>query len=690
MPSNRRLAAIMFSDIAGYTAMMQHDEADGLRRVRHYRQALEGLVKEYGGEVVQHYGDGSLSIFASAVEAVHCAKALQLSLKEDPSVPLRIGLHVGDIAREGEYLYGDGVNLASRVEALAIPGAVLLTERVMYDIKNHAEFEMAPLGAFQFKNVREPMEVFALADEGLRVPNAREVRRRLHATTAVDDKQKSLQGRWWRWPVILVLLTTLSAAVWMLWKGGQPSPEDVGDLAFGKSIAVLPFEDLSPQRDQAYFGDGIAEEILNALGKVESLQVAGRTSSFSFKGKAVDIPEIGRQLGVSTVLEGSVRKAGDQVRITAQLINAENGYHLWSEEYDRQMDSIFAIQEEIAQAVVEQLKEILMIGVPTPQVHAATQSQEAYEQYLRGKYMLSQRADGAKQAVVFFERAIELDSLFAEAHAGLGRAYLWLGWGGYLPSAKAFPEARRHAQRALEINEDLAFAHAITGSVRLWYDWDWAGARQALEKAVAINPSEAGAHLDLGWLHVISGHFGEAQQRIERALELDPLNLEYNIDRADFYRLARRYDEALDLSRSIRQLYPDNSETRWIMGMIHYQLENYDQAEALFREAAEMSGQQSWARVHLAMALARTGHERSARQILEDIRRDPARVASVAVEIAMGYLALDEKQAALNLLEKAYEMHANWLISLKVDPVWDELRDDPRFQLLQQQMAFPE
>lgn len=690
MPSNRRLAAIMFSDIAGYTAMMQRDEADGLRRVRHYRRALEQLVKEHGGQVVQHYGDGSLSIFASAVEAVHCARALQLSLKEEPAVPLRIGLHVGDIAQEGEHLYGDGVNLASRVEALAMPGSVLLTERVLYDIKNHAEFETVSLGAFQFKNVQEPMDVYALVDAALRVPNAREVRRRLQATTAVNNKQDSLRGKWWRWPALLVLLAALSIAVWSLRKEDGAARKGDADLTFGKSIAVLPFEDLSPGHDQAYFGDGIAEEILNALGKVESLQVAGRTSSFSFKGKALDIREIGRRLGVSTVLEGSVRKAGDQVRITAQLINAENGYHLWSEEYDREMDSIFAVQEEIAQSVVEQLKEILVIGGQAPEVNAATQNREAYEQYLRGKYMLSQRADGVEQAVTFFEQAIALDPEFAEAYAGLGRAYLWLGWGSYLPSSKAFPEARRYAQRALEINEELAFAHAIIGSVRLWYDWDWAGARQALERAVAINPSEAGAHLDLGWLHIISGHFDEGLLRINRALELDPLNLEYNIDRADFYRLARRYEKALELSRSIQQLYPDNSETRWMMGMIHYQLENYRQAEALFQEATAISEEQSWARVHLAMARARTGREAAAREILEDIRGDPAEVASVAVEIAMGYLALGEAQAALNLLEQAYRLHANWLISLKVDPVWDELRDEPRFQVLLRQMDFPD
>jgi len=688
MSSTRRLAAIMFSDIAGYTAMMQRDETDGLRRLRRYREVLESRVDAHGGEIIQHYGDGSLSIFSSAVEAVSCAREIQGSLREEPRVPLRIGLHVGDVAMEGEHLYGDGVNLASRVEALAIPGGILLTERVMFDIRNHPEFHLVSLGEFLFKNVKEPMEVFALSDTGLPVPSRREVRRRLQATTAVNERP-ALRRQRWLWPLLTLLLLVVTAVI--LWPEGGAYSERKASVSSSKSIAVLPFDDLSASGDQTYFGDGVAEEILNALAQVEELKVVGRTSSFAFRDQSVDLREIGRRLGVNTVLEGSVRRAGDQVVITAQLIDATNGYHLWSEEYDRRMDSIFVIQREIAQSVVGKLKDILLVeGHSAIELNPSTASREAYDLYLKGKYLLSQRADGAQQARDFFQRAVGLDSSFAQAYAGLGHAYLWLAWGSYLPSHEAFPEARRHALRALELQPELAYAHAIMGSIRMWYDWDWSGALEDLERAVSISPSEAGAYLDLGWWHTVAGHFDRGIRSAEKAVELDPLNLEYHIDLADFHRLARHYGAALEMSQAAQQLYPDNSETHWIEGMIHYNQENYRKAERAFRRAGELSEGQTWARVHLAMALAKSGKEAEARALLSELRSRPRQTVAAPVEFAMAYLALGEKATALNLLEQAYRIRANWLISIKVDPVWEPLREEPRFQALVKQMGFPE
>jgi serine/threonine-protein kinase len=272
----------------------------------------------------------------------------------------------------------------------------------------------------------------------------------------------------------------------------------------------------------------------------------------------------------------------------------------------------------------------------------------------------------------------------------LGHAYLWLAWGSYLPSHEAFPEARRHALRALELKPELAYAHAIMGSVRLWYDWDWPGSLEDLERAVSISPSEAGAYLDLGWWHTVAGHFDRGIRYAEKAVELDPLNLEYHIDLADFHRLARRYEAALEMSRAVQQLYPDNSETHWIEGMIHYNQKNYRKAERAFQQASRLSEGQTWAQLHLAMAMAKAGKEDEARVLLSELRSRPRQTAAAPVEFAMAYLALNERATALNLLEQAYQIRANWLISIKVDPVWDPLRGEPRFQALVKQMGFPE
>ncbi|MBK8704122.1 MAG: adenylate/guanylate cyclase domain-containing protein [Saprospiraceae bacterium] len=357
MPSVRRLAAIMFSDIMGYTAMMQKDEADAVARVKRYRQVLSDRVAAHHGEILQHYGDGSLTIFASAVEAVKCAREIQIALREAPQVPLRIGVHIGDVVREGDELYGDGVNLASRVQSLAPPGAVLFTARVWEDIRSHPEFRIVEIGNFSLKNVERPMAIYGLAGDGF--PSLKRGEFNLPKGDAKGARIPSSARMYYILAGAVIL--TIATIIALRYSGFYTSDKPL-TVAHSESpsIAVLPFKDMSPERDQAYFGDGIAEEILNALTHVEGLRVAGRTSSFSFRDEKTDVREIGTQLGVSTILEGSVRKAGDQLRITAQLINTKDGFHLWSSTYDRQISDIFTIQEEIAQAVVNQLAGILI------------------------------------------------------------------------------------------------------------------------------------------------------------------------------------------------------------------------------------------------------------------------------------------------------------------------------------------
>ncbi len=706
MSSTRRLAAIMFSDIAGYTAMMQRDESDAIRRLRRYRQVLKEQVESHGGNILQHFGDGSLSIFDSAVEAAACACEMQRQFRQEPQVPLRVGLHVGDVIFEEGNIFGDGVNLASRVESLATPGAIVMTERVIYDLRNHPEFRPVSLGRFTFKNVSEAMHVYALSGEGLPVPSRRMLRRKSDVATPLEHP---LRRRSWILAMAVGLLA-LIAVVIIARQGSQrgndtemiappppPLPPDAGELTgrddrrrAGVSIAVLPFEDLSPGGGQEYFGDGLAEEILNVLAQVEGLQVVGRTSSFAFKDEEADVREIGRKLGVGNVLEGSVRKVDNRLRVTAQLIDTRNGYHLWSQNFDREMDDIFAIQDEIAAAVVENLKGILLDRSRQRSSRSFTRNREAFELFLRGRHMLNQRSEGAEKAADFFRQAIALDDTFAPAYAGLGNAYLWLGWNNALPSHEAFPAAERYARQALAIDGELAYAYVVTGSVELWYHWNWESARRDLERAISINPSESRAYLDLAWYYAVAGRFDEAITQVDQAIAIDPLNLEFNIDKADILRLARRYDKARQLAVEMRDLYPDNSDVYWILGMIDYSAGNYPTALTFFRRTDELASGEPWAGLHLVIGLARAGQSAEARQRLAQLE-DEARLAETAtVELAMAYLSLGDQERALDLLDRAYQLHANWLISLKTDPVWDELREKPRFRELLAKMKFPD
>lgn len=683
----RRLAAIMFSDIVGYTALMRENEEDGFHSLKRYRQILEQRVDLHQGEILHHYGDGSMSVFSSAVEAIKCAIEIQQSLRQAPVLDLRIGIHVGEVAVEGEYVYGDGINIASRVESMAQPGSVLITERVMQEVKNHPEFKFSRLGKFAFKNVKEKMEVSALKASGLVVPKKED----LNSAKAKPVKEPPSAFSRFVLPALLSLLI-VTLFFWGLnaYLSGNSQPEFSDRPIDERSIAVLPFRDLSPNGDQEYFSEGIAEEILLGLSQIEDLKVMGRTSSFSFKNKSNDLSEVGRQLGVAHVLEGSVRKDSNRVRVVAQLVSTEDGYQLWTQRFDREVDDIFSIQEEIARAVADKLTTLLLKeNEPQPQVvKISTSNQEAYEWYLRGQHMLSQRTKGAEKAADYFRKAIEIDPGFTAAYAGMGRAYLWLAWGYYLPSHEAFPNALLYAEKALQLDSNLAYGHTLKGSVHLWYEWEWEQAKKSLEKAIQLNPKETEALLELGWYYTIVGEFDTAFVYVEKAVSADPLNLEYNVDLADMLRMAQRYDQALETARSMTSLYPDNSDTHWMMGLVHFTMGEYAPAERYFQEAVQLSGKDGWALIHLALAQTKTAPDKAA-ALLQGLTENQDFVATVPVEIAMVYLNLGDKNSALDLLEKAYEINANWLVSIRSDPVWDELRGDNRFKSLVRKMAFP-
>jgi TolB-like protein/class 3 adenylate cyclase len=347
MPSSRQLAAIMFTDIEGYTAMMQQDEQRALTIKNRHREILQKEHAHHSGRVIHYFGDGTLSIFQSAIEAVRCALAMQSTFCQPPSVPLRIGLHLGDVIFEDENVFGDGVNLASRVESLGVAGCVLMSDRVKEEIRNHPEFKTISVGTYQFKNIDRRVEVFALDHEGL-----------------IKPEPNSLKGK-----------TN---------EKKRPRPPE---KHASKSIAVLPFVNMSNDPEQEYFSDGMAEEIINSLTHIKDLKVAGRMSSFQFKGATADLREVGKKLGVNTVLVGSIRKQGNRIRITAQLVNVEDGFHFWSEKFDRQMEDIFAIQDEIAFAITEQLKVSLLENDRKKIRKTFTQNADAYECYLKGRFI---------------------------------------------------------------------------------------------------------------------------------------------------------------------------------------------------------------------------------------------------------------------------------------------------------------
>ena len=474
----RRLSAIMFTDMVGYTALMQKDESRAATLRDRHRTVLREGIEAHEGEIVQFYGDGTLSVFPSAVQAVDAAVDVQRRFRLDPPIPVRIGLHIGDIIHDQDGVYGDGVNVAARVQELAVPGSVLISGVIHEELKNHPRLPTRALGDFELKNVQKSLSI--------------------HAVTA-------------------------SALV-------VPSPADLSSSGnrTKKSIAVLPFVNMSSDPENEYFADGITEEILNTLVKFDDLMVTARTSSFVFKGRHEDVREIGRALNVGAVLEGSVRKAGNRVRITAQLVDTADGYHVFSNSYDRVLEDIFAVQDEISRTIAQELRVLFpAAGRQTlSKVLKPTESSDAYSLYLRGLHCWNQWTPNTTQdALRHFHDALSLDPDFALAHTGVARCYTHLGAIGRLKSEEAYPAAQEAAQRAIELNPEISESHISLGLVRLFYDWDLEGARSCLEHAIELNPGSAEARHWAGSCYMASGHFDQLIETAQLAASLDPLSL---------------------------------------------------------------------------------------------------------------------------------------------------------------------
>lgn len=449
-----------------------------------------------------------------------------------------------------------------------------------------------------------------------------------------------------------------------------------------ESIGVLPFADMSPQKDQEYFSDGITEEILNVLAQVEGLRVPARTSSFAFKGAHADVREIGRRLDVDTVLEGSVRTQGNRVRITAQLIEAQTGYHLWSETYDRDLSDIFAVQEEISREIVARLcgpraKSAL-------KVKTATEDREAYDFFLKGRYAWNKRTEeGLKQAIEYFERAVSEDVLYAEAYAGLADSYLLLGYFGYLPPHEVYPRAKSAALSALGIDDSLASAHTALAAVLLWYDWNWDASRRAFARAIHEHPSYPTAHHWYGGGYLTTvGKLDEAVEALRQAHRLDPLSLIIPTGLGRVYYWARRYESAVEQFRAALELNPAFVVARTWMGAAYLEMGRVDEAVAEIRAAAETAPGNPMIQMELGRAAARAGRVDEARAIVEGLVRRSQDTYTSPDFVALVLAEAGEHDEAFDWLERAYRERATSLVTLRIEPAFDPLRSDPRFDTL--------
>ena len=684
----RRLAAILAADLVGYSRLMAADEAGTHAQLKGLRKELvEPTIAEYRGRVVKLTGDGILVEFASVLDAVACAVEVQRGMTErnvditsEDQLVFRMGVNLGEIIFDEGDIYGDGVNIAARLEGLSEPGGVCISAKVHEEVKHKLGFGYQDLGPQPVKNIPEPVRAYRVLTDPDEVGAGQ---------STVADGHKRLVGRKWLAVAAVVALLVIATGVvgWLQpWQGGG----ETGSAALdNRRVAVLPFANISADVADEYFSDGMTEELISQLSKVGKLSVIARTSIMKYKGANQDIAEIGRALRVGTILEGSVRKAGDQLRITAQLIDVASQAHLWSEDFDRALEDVFAIQSEIAKQVVSALQITLLAEEQTQIERPHTADIEAHNLYLKGLYFYNQGGTGEKSRK-YFEQAIERDPGYAVAYAQLAQLYTRMPWQSNMPAEEAYAKARAAAEKALDLDDGLAEAHSALATVKVYADWDWSGAEQEFQKAIALNPNSALAHAEYGHkiLSPVMGRYDNALAEMKRAQELDPLSTPISASTGYVYYHARRWDQSIAQFQQTLEL---GSKAHWPqigIGQNYVQMGRYEAAIAAFDEAAALLGDFHWLKGVRGEALALAGRTDEAQQTLRELHEAAAKQKVDPIPFAYVYKGLGDHDRAITWLRKAYEEHSVEMIFLRT-PAWDSLRSEPRFIELMKDVGLP-
>jgi adenylate cyclase len=647
--STRRLAAIMFTDMVGYTASTQADESGALELVRDQERLIRPLFSAHQGREIKSTGDGFLVEFDSALQAVRCAIAIQRSLHDRNSqtgaVPIRvrIGIHLGDVEEGGEDILGDAVNIAARVEPLADPGGICISGAVFDQVHNKIPQTLEKLPPTTLKNLRYQIDLYRIA-----LP-------------------------WW-----------------------TPAPDLTNPTP--SRLAVLPLANISPDAKDEYFADGLTEELIAVLSQISGLRVIARTSVNQYKSTTKPVPQIGRELDVGTILEGSVRKSGNRIRITLQLIDVKSQEHTWSESYDRDLGDIFAIQQDVAERTAATLKIRLVPSEREALRQRPTTNLGAYQLYLQGIRTLRRHreearlhsAEEAAQLIQCFEEAIRLDPGFSQAYSRLGD-FLIGGSGPANPRAEANARARELVEKGLELDPTSSDAHTARGNLAQYADRDWIRAETEFRKAIELNPSDAVAHFSYGMLLWRLQRFEEAVARFGTAIELDPLDYFGRGWLAIIKLRMGDSTEAIALADTELRHMPDNPFPHLLLSAVHFQTGRPDD----LRKELDLIGDVMtdpalrWMLFWRAVFRAEIGEAAEAQQLLARMEAMAKRVPVSLADLAGLYLTLGQKEPAIALLQRDFDTGDKLLSESYFWAHFDSVRDDLRFIGLLEKLNLP-
>jgi adenylate cyclase len=620
----------MFTDIVGYTALSQKNEALAMQLLEEHRRRIRPFFQERNGREVKTIGDAFLVEFASALDAVRCAFDIQQSMHEmnsgrpeEKRVLMRIGIHVGDVIHSQGDVYGDSVNVASRIEPLALPGGICVSEQVYDQVKNKLEFPLASLGEKELKNVSEPTEVF-----------------RIVLPWEEEGEEKS--------------------------------------TADGHRIAILPFANFSPDPNDEYFADGITEEVISTVSGISGISVISRTSVMGYKGTSKKVGEIGRELGVGSVLEGSFRKAGNRIRVTTQLIDVVKDRHLWAQSYDRELDDVFAVQSDVARQVADALRVRVLSPEKERLERKPTESTAAYSLYLKGRFLWNKRTrEGFITGRECFEQAVSEDPRFALGYAGVADCCLGLRqWNIDLEAN--LNRARAMVAKALEIDPGLAEAHTTKG-LTLLFEYNVRQAEDEFKRAIELKPSHATAHQWYMWALLPQLRWDEAREQIEKAVELDPLSPIINHNHGYFYYSMREYAKAIEPYRRAVELGLKSAHGD--VASAYGRMKMFDEMR---REAAAYGEllQESFpfAREAASMMCAfREGDRQAIERSLPALEAHFQDAGFSAYVVAMFHFFLGANDKGFEWLERSYSRAEDSLIGITYDPDFDGIRADPRY-----------
>lgn len=661
MTQSRQLAAIMFTDIVGYTALMGSDEQKAFKILNKNRELQKPIIEEFNGRWIKELGDGVMASFSTVSDAVTAAVKIQQTCNSAKEFQLRIGIHSGEVVFENNDVFGDGVNIAARIQAIANPGSIYISESVHNNISNKKDFQTKFVKEEKLKNVKDRIKIYLVLVDGVIVA----------PSPTIGRKIKTKRSVLLFFGIVIVLLTA-GYFIKDIFTTQRSSP---------KSIAVLPFIDLSQEQNQEYFSDGMMVDIINRLSKIEDLQVISRTSCMKYKGTKITLKEIANELGVTNILEGSIRKSGNQIRISVTLTNGKNSKNLWAEEYDRDLTDIFAVQSDVSTRIAEILKTKLTQEEKLMLLKSDTKFPEAYKFYLKGRFFWDIRSrESFDSAEVNFLHAVQLDPQYALAYSGLADCYIFNKKG--LSELDATPIAKAYATKALSLDSTLAEAWTTIAFIKLGFDFDWKGAKLDYEKAIQLNPNYAVARQFYGGMLVWQGEKNSGLLELKRAIELDPLSLAIHWSLAIGYYYARDYNNSLLEFQKILTINPKYELALLGIGNTYLAMGNYNKAIDQFKQLSAIPNVTNRTNLLLdiSYAYALSGNKVKARQVKDQaMENNPLNSNYFLAKICVAEKKYEE---AINYLSKAYSLKEFYVRFMKAEPAFDPIRNDSRFKLI--------